>query len=110
MNKEINFEKIDKARKILELEERASLVEIKKAYRSLSKKWHPDRCEKGDEKLCHERMKEINKAYKILLEYVEHYCYPFSKEKVIEDSPEERWKRQFGSDHLWGTGKWQDLK
>ena len=100
----INFEEINDSREILELGEIATLEEIKSAYRRLSKKWHPDRCKKRKEKLCHKKMKEINKAYKNLLEYIENYHYSFSKEKVIEDSPEERWKRQFGNDPFWGLG------
>ena len=37
-----NFEMIDRARKELELPERASFAEIKTAHRNLSKKYHPD--------------------------------------------------------------------
>jgi hypothetical protein len=50
-------------------------------------------------------MKEINKAHKTILKYIEDYRYSFREEKVIEDSPEERWKAQFGNDPTWGTGK-----
>lgn len=102
--KEISFEEIDKSRKILELEEKATLAQVKSAYRILSKKWHPDKCKKKDSELCHKKMKEINRSYKIILKYIEDYRYSFAKEKVIEESPEERWKMQFGSDPLWGTG------
>ncbi|MEE8637443.1 MAG: DnaJ domain-containing protein [Candidatus Margulisiibacteriota bacterium] len=101
----ISFEEIDRARKTLELEDKVTLEEIKRAHRRLSKKWHPDKCKKKDKELCHEKMKEINKAYKIVLKYIEDYRFSFAKEKVIEESPEERWKAQFGSDPLWGTGK-----
>ena len=101
----ITFEEIDKARKVLELEEKAALAEIKNAHRALSKKWHPDKCRKKDKELCHEKMKVINKAYKIILKYIEEYRYSFAEEKTIEESPEERWKKQFGGDPLWGTGE-----
>jgi len=95
---------IDRARRILELGEKASLKEIRAAYRVLSKKWHPDKCKKKDERECHEKMKEINKAYKTILHYIENYNYSFAEEKVLEDSPEERWKKQFGRDPTWGEG------
>jgi len=49
---------------ILGLKSDASLDEIKKAYRKLSVKFHPDHNE-GD-KFFEERFKEINEAYKIL--------------------------------------------
>lgn len=101
----ISFEEIDKARKTLELSENATLAEIKEVHRRLSKKWHPDKCKKKDQKICHEMMKEINKAYKIISKYIEDYRFSFAKEKAIEESSEERWKAQFGSDPLWGTGK-----
>lgn len=46
--------------KILEIEKTASTDEIKKAYRKLALKYHPDRG--GDQ----EKFKEINEAYQIL--------------------------------------------
>lgn len=94
--KAITFEEINKARKTLELGEKASLEEIKKAHRRLTKRWHPDRCKEKEKELCHEKMKEINWAYKIILKYIENYQYSFAKEKVIEENPWERWKKQYG--------------
>jgi DnaJ-class molecular chaperone len=95
---------IEKARSILELGEKATLKEISSAFRSLSKKWHPDMCKKKDKKECHEKMKEINWANKIIMKYVEGYNYSFTEEKVCEDSPEEHWKKRFGKDPHWGLG------
>lgn len=47
--------------KILEVEEKSSEEDIKKSYRNLSKKYHPDVNPQGAEKF-----KEINEAYEIL--------------------------------------------
>lgn len=47
--------------KILEVEENATEEEIKKSFRSLSKKYHPDLNPEGAEKF-----KEINEAYEVL--------------------------------------------
>jgi molecular chaperone DnaJ len=47
--------------KILEVEENASEEDIKKSYRNLSKKYHPDLNPQGSEKF-----KEINEAYEFL--------------------------------------------
>ena len=51
--------------KILEIPETASKSEIKKAYRKLSKIYHPDVYD-GDKDYAEERMKEINIAFDVL--------------------------------------------
>lgn len=99
------FAEIDQARKVLGLGEKADLAEIKKAYRRLAKEWHPDKCRKGDQTESHEKMKEINLAYKIIMKYIENYRYDFVERKVSEDDPAARWQAQFGDDPMWGTGK-----
>lgn len=50
--------------KILGVEKTASQDEIKKAYRQLAKKYHPDKT-KGD-KAGEEKFKEVNEAYEVL--------------------------------------------
>ena len=47
--------------KILEIEENATDDDIKKSYRALSKKYHPDVNPEGEEKF-----KEIAEAYEVL--------------------------------------------
>lgn len=101
---DVNFKEIDEARKTLGLGEKASLAEIKKAYRGLAKKWHPDKFQ-NDKALGHEKMKELNRAYKIVMKYVESYRYDFTEKKIVEDDPMARWQEQFGDDPTWGTGK-----
>jgi len=48
---------------ILGINESASQNEIKKAYRKLARKYHPDICKKPE---CEEKFKEINSAYEVL--------------------------------------------
>jgi len=48
---------------VLGVNENASQDEIKKAYRKLARKYHPDICKKPE---CEEKFKEINTAYEIL--------------------------------------------
>jgi curved DNA-binding protein len=47
----------------LGVSESASQAEIKKAYRKLARKYHPDICKKPE---CEEKFKEINAAYEVL--------------------------------------------
>lgn len=49
--------------KILEINKNASKEEIKKAYRALAIKWHPD---KNKEDIALQKFKEISEAYQIL--------------------------------------------
>ena len=44
-----DFEQIDGARKLLGLDNTATMEEIKNAYRGLALKYHPDKC-KGNKK------------------------------------------------------------
>lgn len=68
-----NFEIIDEARKLLGLGEKVSFDEIKKAYYTLSHKYHPDKY--GGESATAEKMKKVNEAYRIL----ENYCQSCDK-------------------------------
>jgi len=54
---------------ILELERTATPIEIKKNYRSLALKWHPDKHSEFDEKMkeiAQEKFKQIAEAYSVL--------------------------------------------
>ncbi|MDI6853887.1 MAG: DnaJ C-terminal domain-containing protein [Deltaproteobacteria bacterium] len=51
--------------KILGVDKNASEKEIKKAYRKLAQKYHPDRA-KGDKKQAEEQFKKISEAYAVL--------------------------------------------
>ncbi len=50
--------------KTLDLDRNCSQQEIKRAYRKLAMKWHPDK--NDDKDLANEKIKEINEAYSIL--------------------------------------------
>ncbi len=100
-DEKFTFEDIDKARKMLGLGEVAALSEIKKAFRNLSKKWHPDSSVEKDKNISEEKMKQINKAYKTLLKYVENYRYSFKEEKASEDDLGKYWEKRFGKGPGW---------
>jgi len=84
-----DFGAIDSARKALGLNEVATLKEIKDAYRRLSHLHHPDKNNGGDG----ETMKEINRAYSILMDYVNNYRYSFLERDAGAEFYKEHLKR-----------------
>ena len=102
----IDLNKIDKARKILALGEAATIPEIKEAFRKLSLKYHPDKCEEKNKKKCEEKFKEINNANEVLVEYCLNYKFSF-KEAADTGSEAEKKMR----DHMkrFYDGWWGDL-
>jgi molecular chaperone DnaJ len=68
--------------KILEVEEKASEDDIKKSYRTLSKKYHPDVNPEGAEKF-----KEIAEAYDVLSDTAKRAQYDNSKNNPYAGSP-----------------------
>ena len=60
----------------------SSVKDINKNYKRLAKIIHK-------ENLGEERMKELNKAYEILKNYVENYKFTFSDEEIQRQYPEE---------------------
>lgn len=54
--------------KVLDVPRDSSDEQIKKAYRKLSLKWHPDKNNQSEEKklLAEKKFKEINEAYEVL--------------------------------------------
>jgi len=78
-------EAIDEALEILELPKLITKADLKKQYRFLSKKNHPDIG--GDE----ERQEQLNFAYALLMKYIEEFRYTFDEKEVSNQFP--------GADH-----------
>ncbi len=51
---------------ILGVPKSATIADIKKAYRSLALKYHPDRVQESEKKVAEEKFKEISEAYGVL--------------------------------------------
>lgn len=82
----------------LGLPERATFAEIKTRYRSLVKEAHPDTGEGSDA----ETFRRLHAAYRIVMAYAADYKLSFSEEEFYEQNPEERLRKQFLDDPVWG--------
>lgn len=76
----VDFQTVDLARKILGLNEQATMSEIKEAHRKLAVQYHPDR--NLDDEGSEDWFRKITKAYRVLIDYCEHYPYSFRGEDV----------------------------
>ena len=82
---------------ILGITKTASTAEIKKAYKKLAIKWHPDK-NPDDLETAQQMSTQINEAYQVVLEYCNNYEYSFKEEDIREKSanPHEWWEARFG--------------
>lgn len=100
-------EEVKRAREILGLGESATISEIKKAYRDLSLRFHPDKCGEENTAECEKKFKDINEANEVLIKYCLNYPISFDREigrgKLREKHMEEHMKRFY--DGWWGELK-----
>ncbi|NLX18307.1 MAG: J domain-containing protein [Desulfobulbus sp.] len=99
------WQAIEKARKVLRLGERATLAEIKRSYRRLSKLYHPDTAESQTDE-GREKMYELTAAYELLMQYCNEYRFPLHRDDEDLDEldlydPEDWWRARFGRDPVW---------
>ena len=98
------WSEIKAAAGLLGLGDKASLAEIKKAYRRLSKKHHPDVQKSPKQKTGEIAMHELTEAYQTLLDYCTQYRFPLEPGENERLEGEDWWFERFGQDHLWGKG------
>lgn len=96
----MTYTELREALQVFGLGERATLREIRARHRELVKAHHPDAGGREDG----ERIRRINAARRVLLDYVESYRFSFSEDEFYEQNPEERLRRQFMADPVWGKG------
>jgi DnaJ-class molecular chaperone len=94
----MTFAEFQKALRVLGLGERATLKEIKSRHRALIKCHHPDTGNTEDPEI----IRDVNAAYRVLMDYVSEYHYSFVENEFYEQNPEERIWMQFADDPLWG--------
>lgn len=51
-----------------------------------------------------EKIYRVIEANRVIMEYVESYRFCFSELEYLEQDPEERLRRRFMADPLWGRG------
>lgn len=95
---------IKAAADLLGLGEKATLAEIKKTYRRLSKKLHPDVRKRSKQQTEKISMHELTEAYEKLLQYCTEYRFPLIPGDNEQLEGEDWWFERFGQDHHWGRG------
>lgn len=98
------WQAIERAGKLLGLGDRATLGEIKRAYRRLSKQHHPDTAgeDRGTED---DMMYHLTAAYNLLMRYCNEYRFPLSRPEGDIYDAEDWWMDRFGNDPLWSKRK-----
>lgn len=94
----MTFDELQEARRILGVGDRCSLREIKARHRELVKRHHPDTGNTGDQ----EMIRQVNAAYRVLLDYINAYRFSFAEAEFYEQNQEARIWQQFFDDPLWG--------
>lgn len=96
----MTYRELQGALEVFQLEERATLQEIKSRHRELVKRHHPDAAGPADP----EEIRKVNAAYRLLTDYVAGYRFSFTEEEFYEQNPDERLRRQFFDEAEWGRG------
>ena len=94
----MTFEELQAALKEFDLPEQVTLQKIRERHRQLVRQYHPDHGAEAD----NDKIRRVNAAYKILMEYVSQYRFDFSRETFFAHYPEERLREQFYDVGLWG--------
>ncbi len=89
---------LQEAIRVLEIGNRATIREIKARHRELVKLHHPDTGNTVEPVM----IRQVNAAYRVLLDYVSGYRFSFAEEEFYEQNPEERIRMQFADDPMWG--------
>lgn len=73
--------------RILEVHPEASTDVVTRAYKTLAKKYHPDRYHISDKRLLTERMQELNEAYETLADPGRRERYNRRYQSYVSDKP-----------------------
>ena len=79
----MKYEDIKEAMEILELPNMVTKEELKKRYKELARRYHPDRLG-GDSS----QMEKINRAYELLVEYMDGFRYALDEDEFYKRYPQ----------------------
>ncbi len=93
-----SFEELMKAKTLLGLRDKTTLKEIKHNYKTLMRKWHPDK-HPDNIKQATQMSASINHAYETIMNYIESYEYDFDEVTIKKktQTPQEWWEERFNS-------------
>lgn len=106
---------IQEALNILGLDKTANAEDVKKAYKSQAKKYHPD-IYQGDKKFAEEKMKQINEAHRTLEDYIkqayscDHFAYGSPNYKFAEEFQRARYEQIKKEQEEQLRKIWEDLE
>lgn len=107
MNRQ-EWKEIEAAAALLQLGETATLQEIKRAYRRLSKEYHPDLAQSASAEN-EQQMYRLTAAYELLRRHCETFRIPVKQPENAEEydlyDPQEWWRARFGQDPIWSGKK-----
>lgn len=89
------------AKELLGLGNKATLADIKNAFRKMCKIHHPD-MNRAESSKNNEIISQLVQAYEILLTYCNQYQFPLIPDGDEEVEPDDWWMDRFGQDPLWG--------
>jgi DnaJ-class molecular chaperone len=90
-------QRLEEARRLLQLPELVSFHEIQQAYHRQSRRWHPDGQDPEKQAAFNRKMQEINSAYRLLKDYCFRQQVSLRSEDIQQPLDWETWwKTRFG--------------
>jgi len=83
------IKKIKEALEFMNIPPLSSIKDIKREYKKLSKKYHPDIV--GSNEMIH----KLNESYNILMDYCENYKFTFDEYEIKKQHPDNFYKNNF---------------
>lgn len=100
--KKYSYKEIMQAKEVLKLPSFASYEFIKKRYKELVKKLHPDKNIAGGN-IDVAEIKKVNNAYEVIEDYIKNYEYSFEKDAIARYNPEAGSSFTDYVDPIWGN-------